>query len=110
MSTTVHPTRPEGSTPDRQLPGHRFETRHSSRPLRVLGAAAGALGMSVVAALYLIAGPLVGLATGAWQICMEVRENAVRPRPFVGARHGLPFLDPTVAVRSAEPTMDDTEE
>lgn len=77
MSTTVHSRCRERHEPERQLPGHRFETRH---------------------------------ATGAWQIWMAVRENAVRPRPFVGARHGFPFLDLTVSVIPTGPTTDDTEE
>ena len=36
---------------------------------------------------------------------METRDTLRRPRPFVGARHGLPFLDPPApeAPPEAEP-------
>ena len=63
-------------------------------PLRVVGVAAGAVGVAIIALVYLVGAPFVAVATGAGQILMEVRDNAVRPRPFVGARHELPFLDP----------------
>jgi hypothetical protein len=98
------------SEPDLQLPGHRYELRRPSpAAIRMIGASVGALGGALVGALYLIAGPLIGFATGLGQIIMEIRENAVRPRPFVGRRHGFPFLDPLLPVVAIVPT-DVTEE
>lgn len=79
---------------DRQLPGHRKDAPGQvPAAVRVLGSAASAVGGGLVAALYLLGAPVVAFATGVGQILVETRENAVRPRPFVGARHGLPFLD-----------------
>lgn len=63
-------------------------------PVRAIGVTAGAIGAAVVATVYLVAAPFVALYAGFVHIVTEVHENAVRPRPFVGARHGLPFLDP----------------
>ena len=65
--------------------------------------------MAVIALVYLLGAPLVAVATGLGQILLEVRENALRPRPFLGARHGFPFLDPS-PVALAEMPSDDTEE
>lgn len=79
-------------------------------PVHLLGAAAGAVGVAVVAVIYLIGAPLVALATGTVQIAMEVRDNAVRPRPFVGARHGLPFLDVPNAETAAMTATNEVEE
>ena len=47
----------------------------------------------MVAALSLIGAPIVAFMTGMGSILVEIRETTARPRPFVGARHGLPFLD-----------------
>jgi hypothetical protein len=44
------------------------------------------------------------------QILLEVRETAVRPRPFLGARHGFPFLDPHPVPVVVETPIADTEE
>jgi hypothetical protein len=110
MSTRLQPSPRDQHDVDRQLPGHRVELRRISGPLRLIGTTAGAIGMAVIAALYVIGGPVVGLVTGGWQIVMEVRENAARPRPFVGARHGLPFLDPDVPAPPTEISMDDPKE
>ena len=94
MNAATNPSHTDRVEPDLQLPDHRHEVRTVPTPLRVVGAAAGAVGGAIIALVYLIGAPLVALAIGAGQILMEVRDNAVRPRPFVGARHGLPFLDP----------------
>ena len=79
--------------------------------MRLIGAVGGTIGMAVIALVYLISAPLVAFATGVSQILLEVRENAVRPRPFLGARHGFPFLDrsPATAMVAGTPS-DDTEE
>ena len=45
-------------------------------------------------ALVLLLSPLITFFTGAVRLLAEIRDTAVRPRPFVGAVHGLPFLDP----------------
>ena len=94
MNAATNPTHTDRAEPDLRLPDHRHEVRAVPTPLRVVGAAAGAVGVAIIALVYLIGAPFVALAIGAGQILMEVRDNAVRPRPFVGARHGLPFLDP----------------
>ncbi len=111
MNTTTHTQHIDLGEPDLQLPDHRqVVQRRLPAPLRALGAAAGAVGMALMALVYLIGAPVVALATGVSQILLEVRETAVRPRPFLGARHGFPFLDPP-AVPVVEAThIADTEE
>ena len=94
MTAATNPSHTDRAEPDLRLPDHRHEVRTMPTPLRVVGAAAGAVGVAIIALVYLVGAPFVAVATGAGQILMEVRDNAVRPRPFVGARHGLPFLDP----------------
>lgn len=94
MSAASNPTRTDRSEPDLRLPDHRQEIRPVPAPLRVVGAAVGAVGVAIIALIYLVGAPLVAFVTGVGQILMEVRDNAVRPRPFIGARHGFPFLDP----------------
>lgn len=101
MNATTHTSRPESGLAD-----PRRGVRRTSGPLATIGAAAGAFGVGVVALIYLVGAPFVAMATGVGQIMMEVRDNAVRPRPFVGARHGLPFLDPP----SPPPVIAPTEE
>jgi hypothetical protein len=74
-----------------------FDEHPEGRPLGVLGWVAmslNAVAVAVVALLYLLISPLVALATGFWSVVTETRDTVVRPRPFVGADHGLPFLDP----------------
>jgi hypothetical protein len=61
---------------------------------RLIGMLIAGPAVAVGAALYVIVSPLVSLAAGAVEILAQVRDTIVRPRPFVGARHGLPFLDP----------------
>jgi hypothetical protein len=95
---------------DLRLPDHRQEMATVRGPVRVLGAAAGALGVGIVALIYLVGAPIVAFVTGVGQIAMEIRDNAVRPRPFVGARHGLPFLDPPAAQPSRDGDADETED
>lgn len=107
MSTTTPPTPADRAEPDLRLPGHRQEAaRRVPTPIRIVGAVGGAIGVSLVAAVYLIGAPLVALATGCGQIMLEIRENAVRPRPFLGARHGLPFLDPPKPLVAVTPHED----
>lgn len=79
-------------------------------PIQIIGAAAGAVGVALIAAIYLIGAPLIALGTGIAQIASEIRENAVRPRPFLGARHGLPFLDPPNTTAAATAATDEAEE
>jgi len=109
MTAATNPAPTDGGEPDLRLPDHRHNMSALPAPLRVVGAAAGAVGVAIIALIYLVGAPLVAFVTGAGQILMEVRDNAVRPRPFVGTRHGLPFLDPPPPppVQSAE--ADDTE-
>jgi hypothetical protein len=75
------------SQDEHQLPGSR------GRFAWIL-IAVNAVAVTIVMLVYLVISPFVALGTGLWQIGMEVRETALRPRPFVGARHGFPFLDP----------------
>lgn len=72
--------------------------------------AVGVIGVSGAAVISMSSAPFVALATGIGQILIEVRENAACLRPFVGARRGFPFLDPSFAPAEADPTIDDTEE
>lgn len=106
MTQHMHTDRGE---PDLRLPDHRQEIRRAPTPIRVIGAAGGAVGVGLVALVYLVGAPLIALATGFVQILMEVRDNAVRPRPFLGARHGLPFLDPPVPAATVLTENDETE-
>lgn len=95
MTTTSRPAQTNLGERDLQLPGHRqVAQRPLPAPLRIIGAACGALGMALIAIVYVVGAPVIALTTGIGQILSEVRENAARPRPFVGARHGFPFLDP----------------
>ena len=111
MSATTHSTHADLGEPDLQLPDHRPAVqRLLPAPVRALGAAAGAVGMALLALVYLIGAPLVAVATGVSQILLEVRETAVRPRPFLGARHGFPFLDPPAIPVVVETPVADTEE
>jgi hypothetical protein len=64
--------------------------------------AVNAVAVAAVMLVYLIVSPIVAMGTGLWQIGMEIRETAIRPRPFVGARHGFPFLDPQPTAPAAE--------
>ena len=111
MSATTHTPHIDRGEPDLQLPDHRHVVqRRLPAPVRALGAATGAVGMALIALVYLIGAPLVAVATGVSQILLEVRETAVRPRPFLGARHGFPFLDPHVVPVVVETPIADTEE
>jgi hypothetical protein len=109
MTAATNPPRADRGEPDLRLPDHRQELRPVPPPLRVIGAAAGAVGGAIIALVYLVAAPLIALATGAGQILMEVRDNAVRPRPFTGARHGFPFLDPPPPAPAQPVEADETE-
>lgn len=108
MSSATNHTRTESTERDLRLPDHRQETRAARGPVRMLGAIGGAVGVGIVALIYIIGAPVVALITGIGQIAMEIRDNAVRPRPFVGARHGLPFLDPPASPPTTT-EADDTE-
>lgn len=111
MSATTHSTHIDLGEPDLQLPEHRpLVQRRLPVPVRALGAAAGAVGMALMALVYLIGAPFLAVATGVSQILLEVRETAVRPRPFLGARHGFPFLDPPAVRVIVEAPIADTEE
>ncbi len=101
-------THPDREQRDLRLPDHRHEDTRSSAVVRVLGAVAGAVGVTIVAAIYLVGAPIVALVTGTGQILMEIRDNALRPRLFVGARHGMPFLDPAPPAPPAEPDTTET--
>lgn len=109
MTAATNPSHTDRPEPDLQLPDHRHQMNALPAPLRVVGAAAGAVGVAIIALVYLIGAPFLAFATGASQILMEVRDNAVRPRPFVGARHGLPFLDPPPPPPVQPAEADDTE-
>jgi hypothetical protein len=109
MSASSNPTHTDRGEPDLRLPDHRQEMRTLPAPLRVVGAAAGAVGAAIIALVYLIGAPLIAFVTGAGEILMEVRDNAVRPRPFVGARHGFPFLDPPPPAPAQPVEANDTE-
>jgi len=106
MSSMTQHMQPDTGGPDIRLPDHRRQIRESPAPVRAVGATVGASGVAVVATAYLVAAPFVAMWTGFVRIVTEVHENAVRPRQFVGVRHGLPLLDPPVpaAVRSTENT------
>ena len=65
-------------------------------PLQVLARAVTGLGIVVVMGLYVLVSPLIALGAGLAEVITEIRDTMVRPRPFVGARHGFPFLDRTV--------------
>ena len=110
MTAATNPSHTDRAEPDLRLPDHRHEARTVPAPLRVVGTAAGAVGGAIIALVYLIGAPFVVLAIGTGQILMEVRDNAVRPRPFVGARHGLPFLDPPPPPPRLPAEADDTEQ
>ncbi len=114
MSSMTRPLHDDRGQPDLRLPDHRQEIRRAPAPVRVVGAAAGAVGVGIVALVYLVGAPFIALGTGFVQILMEVRDNAVRPRPFLGARHGLPFLDPPAPPQSPPPAapadIDEAEE
>ncbi len=109
MSASSNPTHTDRGEPDLRLPDHRQEIRTLPAPLRVVGATAGAVGAAIIALVYLIGAPLIAFVTGAEEILMEVRDNAVRPRPFVGARHGFPFLDPPPPAPAQPVEANDTE-
>ena len=102
------------STPDTprdlRLPDHRHERTTTRGPRQIVGAAAGAVGVALIAAIYLIGAPLIAIWTGCVQIVSEIRENAMRPRPFQGTRHGLPFLDPPNTTAAATAATDEAEE
>jgi hypothetical protein len=111
MSATTPTPHIDLGDPDLQLPEHgQVVQRRLPAPARALGAAAGAVGTALMALVYLIGAPLVATATGVSQILLEVRETAVRPRPFLGARHGFPFLDPRPVPVVVETPTADTEE
>jgi hypothetical protein len=111
MNTTTPNPQVDLGEPDLQLPDHRqVVQRRLPAPVRALGAAAGAVGTALIALVYLIGAPLLAIATGVSQILLEVRETAVRPRPFLGARHGFPFLDPHPVPVVVETPIADTEE
>ena len=65
----------------------------TGRARRILAVAVTGPAVLVAAALYLLVSPLIALATGLVRIVLEIRDTAVRPRPFVGARPGLPGRD-----------------
>ena len=107
MTSTTHKLPDGGDGPDLRLHDPRTEMRRASGPVRMLGAAAGAVGVGLVAAAYLIAAPFIALGTGIMQIAMDIRDNAVRPRPFTGAAHGFPFLDPPPAQAATSEPVDE---
>jgi hypothetical protein len=86
-STETRSLRLPSQEADHQLPRARG-------PFTWILIALNAVAVGLVMVVYLVIAPLVALGTGLWQIVMEVRETAMRPSPFVGARHGFPFLDP----------------
>jgi hypothetical protein len=110
MNSATNHTHTDAIDRDLRLPDHRQEVQTARGPLRLFGALAGAAGVGIVALIYLIGAPIVAFITGVGQIAMEIRDNAVRPRPFVGARHGLPFLDPPVPAPATATDTDETED
>jgi hypothetical protein len=78
--------------------------RDGLAPLEVVARAVAGVGVVVVMGLYIVVSPLIALGTGLAQIITEVRDTMVRPRPFVGARHGFPFLDRAASVERDEET------
>lgn len=89
---------------DLRLPSQEADHEPPGRrgPLSWVLIAVNAVGVAVVMLVMLVVTPLVAMGTGLWQIGMETRDTAVRPRPFVGARHGFPFLDPPAPEPPAE--------
>jgi hypothetical protein len=77
---------------DSSVPGHP-QSRPTPAPLRVVARTLGGVGVVVIMAAYVAISPVITLLTGMAEILTEVRETLLRPRPFVGARHGFPFLD-----------------
>jgi hypothetical protein len=78
------------------------------RPLRYLIIAANAVVVGLLGLLLVIASPFIALGTGFWGVLTDIRDTALRPRPFVGARHGFPFLDPPKA--APQPQAEEAEE
>lgn len=109
MTAATNPPHTDRGEPDLRLPDHRHEERPVSAPVRVIGAAAGAAAGAIITLVYLIGAPLIAFVTGTGQILMEVRDNAARPRPFIGARHGFPFLDPPPPAPAQPVEADETE-
>jgi hypothetical protein len=93
-STETRSLRLPSQEADHQLP-------RSRGPFTWILIALNAVAVGVVMVLVLLISPIVALGTGLWQIAMDVRDTAMRPRPFVGARHGFPFLDPPPAAPQA---------
>ena len=79
---------------------HQLSPRRGPATWLLIGV--NAVGVAVVMTAVVVVSPLVAMGTGLWEIGMEVRDTAVRPRPFVGARHGFPFLDPPPAPAPVE--------
>jgi len=86
-STETRSLRLPSQEADHQLP-------RSRGPFTWILIALNAVAVGIVMLVYLLISPIVALGTWLWQIGAEVRDTAMRPRPFVGARHGFPFLDP----------------
>lgn len=110
MSAATDHTNAGAIERDLRLPDHQQGVEPADGRFRMVGALAGAIGVGIVAVIYLIGAPIVAFVTGVGQIAMEIRDNAVRPRPFVGARHGLPFLDPPESRPVTVEAMDETED
>jgi hypothetical protein len=66
--------------------------------------ALNAVAVALIAVICLVLSPIIAMGTKLWEILTKIRDTAVRPRPFVGAKHGFPLLDPPPAPRpAAEP-------
>ena len=74
---------------------------------QLLSRAVSAVGVVAAMGLYLAVSPLIAMGTGFIGFLLEIRDAVVRPRPLVGARHGLPFLDrrPAAAIPN-DPSAD----
>ena len=78
-------------------------------PLARLAHALTAVGVVVAMGLLLVVSPLIALYGLLADAVMDARDQVVRPRPFRGAPHGLPFLDPPPPSRTAPPETPDTD-
>jgi hypothetical protein len=89
-----------------RLPSQDLSNRAMSPtgPVRYVVMSLNAVAVALIALVCLVLSPIIAMGTGLWELLTEIRDTAVRPRPFVGAKHGFPFLDPPAApTPAAEP-------
>ncbi|MEW6582963.1 MAG: hypothetical protein AB1416_09400 [Actinomycetota bacterium] len=74
-----------------------------------VGRTLSGVGVVLAVLVVVVASPVIALVTKLGDVALEVRDAFVRPRPFTGARHGMPFLDPAPPPRPASPDPPDGE-